>query len=278
MDPRREWSQAGVRLAEGRGMSWQGEMTRPAVLFIHGAANGAWVWEPWRRHLTALGWETIVIDLRGHGRSLPIDMSEVTMEDYVADVESVTRQVVAAQGVQPVIAGWSMGGLVALMYAAKHPETPGLVLFSPSMPVEVGGRMSIEELREIPPGPVGPDHYGIYADDLEASRPGMFGLTDEEAGRVLANSAGALESGFARRQRHRGIAVAASEVRMPSLVVYGDSEKEPRPTEARRLAIYLGGESIGAPGAGHWGIVYSEGVVSGLAPVVDGWLRREVGE
>jgi hypothetical protein len=28
------------------------------------------------------------------------------------------------------------------------------------------------------------------------------------------------------------------------------------------------------PGAGHWGIVYSERMVSVLAPGVDRWLRR----
>ena len=28
------------------------------------------------------------------------------------------------------------------------------------------------------------------------------------------------------------------------------------------------------PGAGHWGIVYSERIVTMLAPAVDNWLRR----
>ncbi|MGE3985223.1 MAG: alpha/beta hydrolase, partial [Dehalococcoidia bacterium] len=90
-------------------------MPIPPVLFIHGAANGAWVWDAWRRQLSALGHQPIVIDLRGHGRSLPVDFSEITMDDYVHDVESVTTQVEARLGSHPVIAGWSMGGLIAML-------------------------------------------------------------------------------------------------------------------------------------------------------------------
>ena len=252
-------------------------MPLPSLLFIHGAANGAWVWEAWQAQLRPLGWNPIVLDLRGHGLSLPVDFSEVTMEDYLADVESVAGQVTVALGVHPVIAGWSMGGLVALMYAAKHPKTPAVVAFSPSMPLEVAGKASIEALRAIPSTPVGPEHYGIFVDDLEASRPALAGLTDDESRRVLAQSAGARESGFARRQRYRGISVPAGAIQAPALVIYGEAEAEPRPTEARRLAVYLGGESIGAAGAGHWGIVYSEATVAALAPLLDAWLRRELG-
>ena len=251
-------------------------MTKPAVLFIHGAANGAWVWDFWRRELKALGWDAIVLDLRGHGRSLPVDMSEVTMEDYVADVESVTSQVAAATGVHPVIAGWSMGGLVAMMYAAKHEETPGLLLFSPSMPQEVIGRGSLDEVRRTPNEPFGPELYGLYPEDAEASKAALFDLTEAEGAAVLARSAAALESGFARRQRKRGISVTPGAVRGPVLLLYGELETARSPELSRRLAVYLGGQAIEAPGAGHWGIVYSEATVQFMAPQVVGWLNEHV--
>ncbi len=253
-------------------------MVRPAVLFIHGAANGAWVWEFWRRELKGLGWEAIVVDLRGHGRSLPVDMSEVTMEDYVADVESVTGQVAVALGAQPVIAGWSMGGLVAMMYAAKHPETPGLVLLSPSMPEEVAGKASLEEVRRTPNAPFGPELYGVFSEDAEASKAALFDLTEAEAASVLEKSAGAVESGFARRERKRGISIAPGAIRAPVLLLHGELETEEKSPELnRRLAVYLGAERIEAPGSGHWGLVYSESAVQALAPRVAGWLEREVG-
>src|SRR5262245_23646954 len=121
-------------------------MALPALICVHGAASGAWVWDTWRKHLGALGWQVNVMDLRGHGRSLPVDLSETTMEDYLADLESVAPQIARATGSHPVVVGWSMGGLVALMYAARHADTPALVLLSPSAPLEVAGKASIEEL------------------------------------------------------------------------------------------------------------------------------------
>ncbi len=67
-------------------------MARPPLLFIHGAANGAWAWEFWRREMNALGWDANVMDLRGHGLSMPTDWDATTMEDYVEDVASVSTR------------------------------------------------------------------------------------------------------------------------------------------------------------------------------------------
>jgi len=252
-------------------------MAAPSILLVHGAANGAWVWDAWRRHLGPLGWVVNVLDLRGHGRSLPIDLAQVTMEDYVADLASVTRQIAAAEGRHPVVGGWSMGGLVALMYAAGHQDTPALLLLSPSPPLQVAGRASPEEVRSTPAAAFGTELYGVYPDDLEASRRVLADLTEEEAAMVLANSRGAAESGVARRQRKRGISVAPGAVRCPALVVFGDEDRRFAPDINRRTALYLGGETLCVPGAGHWGIVCGDRFVAEAAPKVDTWLRQGLG-
>lgn len=252
-------------------------MPLPPLLMIHGAANGAWVWEFWRRELKTLGWDANVLDLRGHGRSLPVDFTTVTMADYVDDVESVTAQMRSRLGTEPALFGWSMGGLVALMYASKHEATPGLVLLSPSPPLQVQGRADPDEVRRTPTVPMGPEFYGLYPDDPEKSRDATFDLSDEERGTVLRNSVGALESGFARRQRKRGIDVPAASLRCPSLVICGERETAFPPELNRRLALFLGGDCLEVPGASHWGLVYSERAVKRVAADVDGWLRRNLG-
>src|SRR6478672_10733535 len=112
-------------------------MAYPSILLVHGAANGAWVWDAWRAALAPLGWQVNVLDLRGHGRSLPADMTEVTMEVYVNDLESVASQIAAAQGRHPIVGGWSMGGLVSMMYTAKTLGVPAQLLFAPSPSLEV---------------------------------------------------------------------------------------------------------------------------------------------
>jgi pimeloyl-ACP methyl ester carboxylesterase len=202
----------------------------------------------------------------------------VTMEDYVADVASVTQQIAAAGGSHPIMAGWSMGGLIAMMYAAAHEDTPGLLLFSPSPPLEVAGRAPPEEVRQTPSAPFGPELYGVFPDDPNASREALYDLSEEEARRVLVNSAGAQESGLARRQRKRGISVPAGSIRAPSLVVYGEEDRHFPPDLNRRLAIYLAGESLSVPRSGHWGIVCSERAVAATAPGVDAWLRANIQE
>jgi pimeloyl-ACP methyl ester carboxylesterase len=247
-------------------------MPYPSLLLVHGAANGAWVWDAWRPALKSYGWEVNVLDLRGHGRSLPTDMNEVTMEVYVSDLESVAGQIAAVQGRHPVIGGWSMGGLVAMMYAAKTEDVPGLLLFAPSPPLEVQGKATLQELRGLALTPFGPEMYGVHVDSIDASRAAMPDLTDEEIARVLERSAGAEESGLARRQRKSGISVPG--VAAPSLTIYGDQDAAIDPAHSRKLAAHLDGDSMMVPGAGHWGIVYSERMVAMLAPGVDNWLRR----
>src|SRR4029078_11978638 len=198
-------------------------MAYPSILLVHGAANGAWVWDAWRAALRPFGWEVNVLDLRGHGRSLPTDMTEVTMEVYVNDLESVCGQIAAAQGKHPVVGGGSRVGLVAMMYAAMSDDVPGLLLFAPSPPLEVQGRTPAGELRMYAVTPFGPEVYGVHVDDAEKSRAVMPDLTVEEIARVLERSAGASESGLARRQRKAGISVPS--VAAPWMLIYGDEDK-----------------------------------------------------
>ena len=87
---------------------------RPPVVLVHGAANSAAVWTLWQQGLTDAGWASHAIDLRGHGANPPLDLSHTTMADYADDV----RRFAAGLGAQPVVIGWSMGGLVAIMVAS----------------------------------------------------------------------------------------------------------------------------------------------------------------
>ncbi len=246
----------------------------PSLILVHGAATGAWVWDAWRRHLGAFGWEVNVLDLRGHGRSLPIDLGTVTMEDYLGDLESVTAQIETARGSHPIVGGWSMGGMLALMYAAKHQETPALLLFSPSPPLEIAGKASMDVLRKNPELVLEPPAFGVYPEDTDASRRALFDLTNDELAGFLSQSAGAQESGLAYRQRLRGISIPAAAVHCPALVIYGARETGITLEQNRALAQHLGGEALCVEGAGHWGIVYSHSLVSDTARRVDAWLHN----
>ncbi len=69
----------------------------------------------------ALGLRLIVYDHRGHGRSEWVPVEQCTQDQLVADVEGVRR----ALGLGRVhILGISWGGFLALMYAARYPDSP----------------------------------------------------------------------------------------------------------------------------------------------------------
>jgi pimeloyl-ACP methyl ester carboxylesterase len=253
-------------------------MPEPSLLLIHGAATGAWVWRLWRRELAALGWQANVLDLRGHGMSVPTELETVTMEDYLADVASVASQIAAAQGVHPIMGGWSLGGMLAMMYASGHPETPALLLMEPNMPVEVAGKASVEYQRRFSAPVLEPEVFGVIREDPGRSREALFDLSEAELTDFLTRSAGAAESGIAFRQCLRGISVPQDSIGCPTLVLYGDHESRLEVAGwSRGLASHLGGETLTVPGAGHWGIVAHGPMVAAAAVGVDGWLRRSLG-
>jgi pimeloyl-ACP methyl ester carboxylesterase len=88
---------------------------RPPVILVHGAANSGHVWTFWRDELARRGWSSHAIDLRDHGTSAAADLAITRMADYVDDVIAFARTLRQA----PVLVGWSMGGLVALIAAMR---------------------------------------------------------------------------------------------------------------------------------------------------------------
>lgn len=245
-------------------------MPYPSLLFIHGEGTAAWLWEPWRRHLRPFGWETNVLDLRGHGRSLPIDYTTVTLEDYIADIESVVGQI-AAQSRTPVLAGWGMGALLALMMASRRQEVPGVVLLGPVATKEAGGGASLQELQRIPAGPIGPAELGVATDGTATA---LADLTDEEKTRLRNEMKDAIESGVALRQAERGVSVPVDTVQRPVLVLSGDVEDGRGAEPGGRVAETYGGQRVVVPGVGRWGIVYHEAAVADMAWRVDAWLKK----
>ena len=99
--------------------------SRPAVLFIHGAFAGAWMWtETFMPFLAQAGYPCHALSLRGHGGSYGgehIDWHSVG--DYVDDVKTVVDWL----GEPPVLVGHSMGGFLAQKFLEHH-DTPGVAL------------------------------------------------------------------------------------------------------------------------------------------------------
>jgi len=91
----------------------------PPIVFIHGLGTSATSWTEVMRRL-ADRHLVLAIDLLGHGESpVPSDPAEYTRDAALADLD----EVLADLGESPVLVGHSLGGYLALSYAATRPGT-----------------------------------------------------------------------------------------------------------------------------------------------------------
>lgn len=99
----------------------------PALVFIHGLGSSAATWDRCRAAL-ADRYETIAVDLLGHGRSpVPEDPAEYRRDAALADLDVIVDGCSTA----PVLVGHSLGGYLALAYAATRPgRVRGLVVLN----------------------------------------------------------------------------------------------------------------------------------------------------
>lgn len=105
------------------------EDERPAtVLFLHGAAAGAWIWaEHLMPALASAGWRTAAVSFRGHGASYGRSLLHTYgLLDYLVDA----RTAIAALEGPIVIVAHSLGALVAQMLLGD-PRIKAMVLMAP---------------------------------------------------------------------------------------------------------------------------------------------------
>lgn len=232
---------------------------RPPIVLVHGAANSAAVWTFWMRELARCGWPVYAIDLRGHGSSTRTDLSRVGMQDYAADVEMFAGQLAR----QPILFGWSMGGLVAMMVAAGG-IAGACIGLAPSVPAR-----AIDTSVRIRIGEFGPAEYGITTDNPD-EQPAMPDLDREE--RTIALASLGPESRLARDERQRGIVVQA--LPCPLLVVTGTEDRQwPR---ERYEGLWLASDYLSVEGASHWGLVLNRRALGRTVPATLRWISDRV--
>ncbi len=93
------------------------DATRPAVVFVHGAANDHSVWALQSRWFGRHGHAVLAVDLPGHGRSEGCALAGVgAVADWIVAV-------LDAVGIgRAALVGHSMGALACLDAAARHPQ------------------------------------------------------------------------------------------------------------------------------------------------------------
>ena len=101
--------------------------TGPALILIHGISGAGESWWPVIDDL-ARSFTPVTIDLRGHGTSGK-PASGYLYDDYIDDLDRALDYL----GLQrPLIMGHSLGGLITLWWAARHPDRAAALVIEDS--------------------------------------------------------------------------------------------------------------------------------------------------
>ena len=98
------------------------ESAPPAVLLVHGIRTSATMWRSQLEHLDSLGVTARAIDLPGHGRLINDTFSLAACREAIEEAWAELPQG------RRIVVGLSLGGYLALDWAARTPSTVDAVL------------------------------------------------------------------------------------------------------------------------------------------------------
>lgn len=221
----------------------------PTILLLHGAGFDQTTWALHSRWFAHRGFGVLAPDLPGHGRSSGAPLATI------ADMADWTAALLDAAGAATArLVGHSMGSLIALETAARHPaKVSALSLIGTAATMTVGPDL----LRAAEAN----DHAAIdmvsiwglgYAAGLGGSlAPGLwmhFG-----AQRVLEKcKPGVLFNDLSACNAYQGALAAAAQIKVPVTLILGERDMMTPAKAGKALAAALANSrTVVMPGAGH---------------------------
>jgi pimeloyl-ACP methyl ester carboxylesterase len=106
-----------------------GKSEHVPIVFVHSLAGNGGQWALQLDHLRRRR-RAVSLDLRGHGESDPADDGDYSIAGLAGDIEAVADQLGLRRF---ILAGHSLGSVVAIDYASRHPDrVAGLLLVDPN--------------------------------------------------------------------------------------------------------------------------------------------------
>lgn len=129
---------------------------RPLLVFLHEGLGSVSMWRDYPARLCqALDWHGLVYSRPGYGRSTPRPADQHWQPDFLErQASEVLPALLRTLGVHQTyrevwLLGHSDGGSIALIHAARHPESVrGLIVVAPHVMVEDISVRSIQQARE----------------------------------------------------------------------------------------------------------------------------------
>jgi pimeloyl-ACP methyl ester carboxylesterase len=239
---------AGCKVFAGTG-SRPFDPQGPVLMLVHGAGMDHTVWVRVARHFARHGWSVLAPDLPGHGRS------EGAPLERIEDMARWLAQLLDRLEVESaILAGHSMGSLVAMALAAAEPvRCRGLALLGTSVPMAVSDAL-LGAARE-------GAHAAIdMANTWSHSPRGRLGGCPDPGFWLMACGERLLEAAdpaayyadLAACNAYRPDIAVLSALRCPALIIAGGADQMTPARAGRSVADMVpGAEFVSLAGCGH---------------------------
>ena len=221
--------------------------SEPAIVFVHGFCQSSAYWAPTLEHIAGLGVHGIAVDLPGFGASAR-EPGPYTMEGLA---DALAHQL-DAWGVGPkiVLAGGSMGGVVAQHFALRHPERVERLLlvatggFTPDMQgaLDKADAMSRAAWDEAAVTPVVNGFFNQPPPADDVARYRKIALMASQPAAIEAARSNARNRSFDR----------LGSIRVPTLIIQGRHDRARTPEHGAEMRERIAGSTLAViEDAGH---------------------------
>ena len=221
----------------------------PAVVFIHGAGFDHSTWALHTRWFAHHGYSVLAPDLPGHGRSAGPSLASI------AEMADWTAALLAAAGVAKAhLVGHSMGSLISLETAARHPDkVSALSLIGTAATMTVGPDLlkAAEANSQDANDMVSIWGLGFNAELGGSLAPGLWMHGGAQA--VLKSfEPGVLFRDLSACNAYANALTAAASVKVPATLILGERDMMTPAKAGKALAAAIPhAKTVVVPGAGH---------------------------
>lgn len=226
----------------------------PCAVFVHGAQNDHSVWALQTRWFAHHGFGVLAVDLPGHNRSEGAPLKTVeAMADWV--IEGVRAAGVKAPA---LVFGHSMGSLIALETAARHPDAVrGIALLATAYPMKVADALLDASLNRVDQAIAMVNTWSHSSLANKPSSPGPGSWMQGGSQRLMERVARRNPEGhvfhtdFSACNAYANGDAAVAAVRCPALFITGSKDMMTSPRAAQALAAKMASASTVTVPCGH---------------------------
>jgi pimeloyl-ACP methyl ester carboxylesterase len=121
----------------------------PSVILLHGGGQTRHAWRSTANQLAQRGWTAYAIDQRGHGDSEWVEDGVYSFKKFSDDVKAVAQELTRRDGRKPVAIGASLGGISAMLAEGESLRDSGEHLLSSLVLVDITPRVDYEGVAKV---------------------------------------------------------------------------------------------------------------------------------